>query len=156
MNKSQNTLLALEAALERIKQGKPKRIPTTRKLSVRAVEEEANLGNGSGYYYPEFVEKVKKTKADIAAGKGETVQPEIQAVRIKLKEQKRIKENYKEKYEAAKEQLALFAAAQHHLNDKLVQALTKIDELEFENESLKAELVEFKRSKIASIDSMKS
>ncbi len=62
MSKSENTLLLLEAALDRIAQGRAKRIPTTRKLSVRAVEEEANLGNGSGYYYPEFVMKVNKPK----------------------------------------------------------------------------------------------
>ncbi|MDE1266081.1 hypothetical protein L9W98_17515 [Vibrio aestuarianus] len=118
MSKSENTLIALEAALERIAQGKPKRIPTTRKLSVRAVEEEANLSNSSGYYYPDFVQKVKQVKANIAEVKGEYVQPEIQSVHTKLSEQKRIKNNYREKYEAAKEQLANFAAAQHHLNDK--------------------------------------
>ncbi|MDC5808419.1 hypothetical protein AB6H46_24875 [Vibrio alginolyticus] len=151
MSKSENTRLALEAALERIKQGKPKRIPTHRKLSVRAVEEEANLGNGSGYYYPEFVEKVKQTKAEIAAGKGEIVQPEIQTVRTKLKEQKRIKDNYKTKYEAEREKLALFAAAQHHLNDKLVQALAHIEDLEFKNSQLREELVQLKRSKVVSI-----
>lgn len=151
MSKSENTLLKLEAALERIKQGKPKRIPTHRKLSVRAVEEEANLGNGSGYYYPEFVEKVKKTKADIAEGQGEIVQPEIQTVRTKLNEQKRIKNNYKEKYEAERDKLAIFAAAQHHLNDKLVKALSRIDELEYENANLKTELTELKRNKIVSI-----
>lgn len=151
MSKSENTLLALEAALERIKLGKPKRIPTHRKLSVRAVEEEANLGNGSGYYYPEFVEKVKKTKADITEGKGETVQPEIQSVRTKLNEQKRIKQNYKEKYEAEREKLSLFAAAQHQLNDKLVKALCDIEELEFEVASLRSQLTELKRSKITPI-----
>jgi hypothetical protein len=84
MSKSENTLLMLEAALDRISQGKPKRIPATRKLSVRAVEEEAGLGNGSGYYYPEFVQKIKQVKADIAEAKGEYVQPEIQSVRLKL------------------------------------------------------------------------
>ncbi|MEI8601577.1 hypothetical protein P4S55_11845 [Shewanella sp. PP-Sp27a-2] len=151
MNKSENTLLMLEAALDRISQGKPKRIPATRKLSVRAVEEEANLGNGSGYYYPEFVEKVKQVKTEIVAGKGEIIQPEIQNVRTKLNEQKRIKDNYKAKYEAEKEKIALFAAAQHHLNDKLVQALAKIDDLEFENTSLKEKLTELKRSKIVPI-----
>ncbi|WP_024604572.1 MULTISPECIES: hypothetical protein [unclassified Pseudoalteromonas] len=151
MSKSENTRLALEAALERIKQGKPKRIPTHRKLSVRAVEEEANLGNGSGYYYPEFVEKVKQTKAEIAAGKGEIIQPEIQTVRTKLKEQKRIKENFKAKYEAEREKLALFAASQHHLNDKLVQALAHIEGLEFENSQLREELAQLKRSKVVSI-----
>ncbi|WP_337219944.1 hypothetical protein [Vibrio parahaemolyticus] len=151
MNKSENTQLALEAALERIKQGKPKRIPTHRKLSVRAVEEEANLGNGSGYYYPDFVEKVKQTKAEIAEGNGEIVLPEIQSVRTKLNEQKRIKQNYKEKYESEKEKLALFAAAQHHLNDKLVKALARIDELEYENAELKDELAKLKRSKVVAI-----
>ncbi|WP_172580292.1 hypothetical protein [Vibrio harveyi] len=151
MSKSENTRLVLEAALERIKQGKPKRIPTHRKLSVRAVEEEANLGNGSGYYYPEFVEKVKQTKAEIAAGKGEIIQPDIQTVRTKLKEQRRIKENFKVKYEAEREKLALFAAAQHHLNDKLVQALAHIEDLEFENSQLREELAQLKRSKVVSI-----
>lgn len=151
MSKSENTLIALEAALERIAQGKPKRIPTTRKLSVRAVEEEANLGNGSGYYYPDFVEKVKQTKAEIAAGNGKVVQPEIQTVRTKLKEQKRIKENFKAKYDAEREKLALFAAAQHHLNDKLVQALARINELEYENTELQEEIAMLKRSKVVSI-----
>ncbi|HFQ4886490.1 TPA: hypothetical protein ACGU4A_003756 [Vibrio vulnificus] len=151
MSKSENTRLALEAALERIKQGKPKRIPTHRKLSVRAVEEEANLGNGSGYYYPDFVEKVKQTKLEIATGKGEIAQPEIQTVRSKLKEQKRIKDNYKTKYEAEREKLALFTAAQHHLNDKLVQSLARIDELEYENAELKDELAKLKRSKVVAI-----
>ncbi|KAB0458878.1 hypothetical protein [Vibrio kanaloae] len=151
MGKSENTLIALEAALNRIAQGNPKRIPTHRKLSVRAVEEEANLGNGSGYYYPEFVEKVKQVKADIAKAKGEYVQPEIQSAQTKLNEQKRIKQNFKEKYESEKEKLALFAAAQHHLNDKLVQALARIDELEYENEELKEKLSDLKRSKIVAI-----
>lgn len=151
MSKSENTLLLLEAALERIKQGKPSRIPAHRKLSVRAVEEEANLGNGSGYYYPDFVEKVKQTKAEIATGKGEIVQPELNTVRSKLKEQKRIKNNYKAKYEAEREKLALFATAQHHLNDKLVHALARIDELEYENELLKEQVTQLKRTTITPI-----
>ena len=151
MSKSKDTLLALEAALERIKLGKPKRIPTHRKLSVRAAEEEANLGNSSGYYYPEFVEKVKQTKAEIAASKGEIVQPEVQRVRTKLNEQKRLKENFKTKYLAEKERLKLFAASQHHLNDKLVQALARIDNLEYENAELREELAKLKRSKIVPI-----
>lgn len=151
MGKSENTLVALEAALDRITNGKPKHIPKSRKLSVRAVEEEAKLGNGSGYYYPEFVEKVKQTKVDIAEGKGEYVQPEIQAVRGKLKEQKRIKNNFKHKYEVEREKLALFAAAQHHLNDKLVQALARIDELECENTELREQLAKLKRSTVVPI-----
>ncbi|NOI37618.1 hypothetical protein F0251_04095 [Vibrio sp. 070316B] len=151
MGKSESTLTTLETALQRIIQGKPNRIPTSRKLSVRAVEEEASLGNGSGYYYPEFVEKVKQCKAEIAKAKGDYVQPEIQIVRIKLKEQKRIKQNFKAKFESEKEKLALFAAAQHHLNDKLVQALARINELEYENKELREKLAKLKRNKIAQI-----
>lgn len=151
MGKSENTLIALEAALNRIAEGKPKRIPPHRKLSVRAVEEEASLGNGSGYYYPEFVEKVKQVKVEIAAGNGEYIQPDIQTVREKLNEQKRIKNNFKEKYNQAKDQLALFAASQHHLNDKLIQALVRIDELEYENAELREQLATLKRNKVVSI-----
>lgn len=53
---SKNAKLALEAVIERIIAGHLKRIPATRKLSVRAVEEEVNLDNSSCYYYP----KVKR------------------------------------------------------------------------------------------------
>ncbi|WP_412514010.1 hypothetical protein [Shewanella indica] len=151
MSRSENTLVALEAALERIVEGKPKRIPATRKLSLRAVEEEAKLGNGSGYYYPDFVQKVKQIKADIAESKGLYIQPEIQSVRSKLKEEKRIKNNYKDKYEAVKQKLSDFAAAQHHLNDKLIKALSDKEELEIENTNLRAELAKLKRSKVVAI-----
>lgn len=151
MSKSENTLLILEAALERITRGKPKNIPTTRKLSVRAVEEEAKLGNGSGYYYPDFVQKVKQIKAEIAKGNGEYVKPEVDVVREKLNEQKRIKSNFKQKYEEAREKLSSIAASQHHLNDQLVRALARIEELEYENEELKEKLAKSNRSKIVPI-----
>jgi len=151
MDKSENTLVALEAALERIVQGNPRRILARRKLSVRAVEEEANLGDGSAYYYEDFIKKVKQAKTDISQAKGEYVQPEIESVRTKLNEQKRIKNNFKEKYKTEKEKLANFAAAQHHLNDKLVKALARIDDLEFENANLKEENVNLRRNKIVPI-----
>ncbi|TOM54835.1 hypothetical protein CGH72_21305 [Vibrio parahaemolyticus] len=151
MSKRETTLIVLEAALERIVQGKPEHIPATRKLSVRAIEEEANLGNGSGYYYPDFVQKVKAVKAEIAQNSGRVIQPEIQAVRSKLNNEKRIKENYREKYESMKADLTHFAAAQHHLNDKLVKALSDKEELEIENANLRAELAKLKRSKVVPI-----
>ncbi|MBQ4679037.1 hypothetical protein [Aeromonas dhakensis] len=77
--------------------------------------------------------------------------PEIQAVRAKLNEQKRIKTNYKEKYEAEKNKLALFAAAQQQLNDKLVKELAQISALEYENAELKEELITLKRGMITAI-----
>ncbi len=47
--------------------------------------------------------------------------------------------------------LALFAASQHHLNDKLVQALARVDHLEYENTGLREELAKLKRNKVVSI-----
>lgn len=72
-------------------------------------------------------------------------------MRTKLKKQTRIKDNYKAKYEAEREKLALFAAAHHHLSDKLVQALARIDELEYGNAELKDKLAKLKRSKVVAI-----
>jgi cell shape-determining protein MreC len=43
------------------------------------------------------------------------------------------------------------AGADHHLNDKLVQALARIDELEHENAELKEEVAKLKRSSVFSI-----
>lgn len=151
MRKSENTLLVLEAALERIVQCKPQNIPITRKLSVRAVEEEAKLGNGSGYYYPDFVKKVKKTKVEIAKHNGEYVKPEVDTIRDRLNEQKRIKNNFKKKYTETKAKLSLIAASQHHLNDQFVKALARVDDLEFENAELREELAKFKRSQVVPI-----
>ncbi|MGT2593416.1 hypothetical protein ACVQ79_13170 [Vibrio cholerae] len=151
MSKRKTTLIALEAALERIIQGKPKRISKTRKLSVRAIEEEANLGNGSGYYYPDFVKKIKAVKAEIVQDSGRLIQPDIMAVRSKLNNEKRIKENYRDKYESMKADLENFAAAQHHLNDKLAYALTRINDLEHENADLRETIAQLKRSTISPI-----
>lgn len=151
MSKKENTLIILEAALARILEGNPKRIPNTRKLSLRAVEEEANLGNGSGYYYPDFVLKVKNAKASIVKGSKENVRTEIDSVREKLKEQRRIKDGYKGKYLALRKTFSEVAAQQHHLNDALRKALVTIDTLEREKAELREALAQAKRSQVTSI-----
>ena len=151
MSKKQNTLLTLEAALERIIQGQPKRIPATRKLSVRAVEEEANLGNGSGYYYPELVEKVKQAKAQSANTNHETPTTDVSSIREKLNNQKRIKEKFRDKNDQLQHNLSQLAANQHHLNDALRKAHAKVDELERENAELRESLTEVKRGEITKI-----
>lgn len=151
MSKKKNTLIALEAALSRVVEGNPKRIPVTRKLSVRAIEEETNLGNGSGYYYPEFVEKVKKTKAEMAANSGIAPRSDTERLRAKAKQETRIKEKYKQEKDELKAMVARMAAEHHHLNDALRKALVRIDELEQENSELTDKLVEARRNSITSI-----
>lgn len=148
---SKNSKIALEAALERIIAGEPKRIPASRKLSVRAVEEEANLGNGSGYYYPEFIEKVKKTKTDMAAPPGLTPRTDTERLRAKAKQETRIKEKYKQEKLELKSIVARMAAEHHHLNDTLRKALVKIDELERERDIMKNELHKLKRNSVIKI-----
>ncbi len=97
------------------------------------------------------LEHIKQSKTEIADGNGGIVQPDLQTVRTKFKKQKRIKSNFKDKYETEREQLALFAAAQYHLNDKLVKALARIDELEYENAELREKLNKLKKSTVVPI-----
>lgn len=151
MNMSNNTLIALEEALQRIVDGEPKRITKDRKLSARAVEEEANLGNGSSYYYPELIEKVKQEKEKIVSRKNELVRPDIDKLRDELNDQKRIKNDYREKNTSLINTIKQISASQHHLSDALRKALTKINELEIENAELREELAKEKRSKVTSI-----
>ena len=94
---------------------------------------------------------MKQTKADIAKGNGEYVKPTVDTFRDKLNEQKRIKSNFNQKYEDTKERLSVIAASQHHLNDQLVKALARIDDLEYENAELREELAKLKRSLVAPI-----
>lgn len=53
----------LRAALQRILEGKPRLIDTNRKLSVRAVEDEADVGKDTAYYYEDFIDEIKEKKS---------------------------------------------------------------------------------------------
>lgn len=53
----------LRAALQRILEGKPRLIDTNRKLSVRAVEDEADVGKDTAYYYDDFIDEIKEKKS---------------------------------------------------------------------------------------------
>ncbi|MCX9559636.1 MAG: hypothetical protein RPT12_16485 [Vibrio anguillarum] len=153
MSKKEQTLLALDAALHRLIQGKPKRVLVTRKLSIRAIEEEANLGNGSGYYYPEFVEKVKQIKRKQTRKEKSTNKSDNQRLHETLKNEKRIKEKYRSAMEQLTLQVHQMAAEHHHLNDLLRKALSRTEELERFNQELKDQLVSLRRSTITSINS---
>jgi hypothetical protein len=62
---SDSGLNKLEAAFERIKNGNTTLIPAGAKLTIRNVETEAGMGDGSAYYYPEFIDVIKATKKDL-------------------------------------------------------------------------------------------
>ncbi|WP_154115045.1 hypothetical protein [Vibrio cincinnatiensis] len=145
MKKSENTLLQLEAALQRILNGKTKRIPEHRKLSVRAVEEEAGLGNGSCYYYKEFKLKVQSEAAKIKASSSITpTESDLEKLRFKRNEEKRIKIQYREQVDELKAMVAKMAAEHHQLSHALRKAHLKITQLE-------NELIEQQRKQIVRI-----
>lgn len=157
MTKSENTLIRLEAALERILEGEPKRIPKNRKLSIRAVEEEANLGNGSCHYYSEFSSKVRilksKQKSSSSQQKADTEYTD--SLRSKASNEKRIKEKYRSENVQLKKTIQQLAAEHHQFNELIRRHKAQSKQLEIENkelsaalENIKEELTQLKRERI--------
>ncbi|MCI4450922.1 MULTISPECIES: hypothetical protein [Enterobacteriaceae] len=137
MRKKLDTSEALRAALNRIINGQTTRISKTRKLSIRSVEEEANLGNGSSYYYPEVIEEIISHKKKLTKNSTANSLPNQQHNNEKFLQEKRIKDKYKKGYFLLKNSLAQMATEHHHLNDALRKALASIDELEKELSDLR-------------------
>ncbi|MEZ9556348.1 hypothetical protein AB4248_15585 [Vibrio splendidus] len=132
MGKSHITRLKIEEALERILQGKPKVIYSTQKLSVKAVEEEAGLGSGSVYYYPDIVRKIKNHsfKKQSNAQNSSLYDEKISSLREQLKKEKRLKEKYRIAATDLKTQLANMASQHNQLALIIQQYQYKIAELE--------------------------
>lgn len=135
-----NTLLSLEAALQRILNGEPKRIPASRKLSIRAVEEEANLGNGSAHYYPIILEKIRSAKVERQIKvDGKTPTSAVEKSKQLRKKETVLKVKYRDKVDSLLVERAQMAAVHHQLSSALREAYLRISALE-------KELVEAKRS----------
>ncbi|TDX15910.1 hypothetical protein EDF88_3357 [Buttiauxella sp. BIGb0552] len=149
MNKKYNTLLRLEAALDRILCGEPQRIAQSRKLSVRAVEVESGLGNGSAYYYTEIIEKITKLKQE-SNSPFAVDSPKHQQAKWKQKaiEAERLKNKFRDENITLKNINSQIAADQYKQMSSLKEALLRILALEKKIEELDIELVETKRKKI--------
>ena len=102
MSKSQITRVELENALKRILSRQTKRINPNRKISVKAVEEEAGLGDGSAYYYKDIVSTIKETaiKSSPKTRKQNLYEEKIANLRERLANEKRLKEKYYKQAEA--------------------------------------------------------
>ena len=138
MKKSENTLIKLEAALQRIIERKTKRIPDHRKLSVRAVEEEAGLGNGSCYYYPDFKLRVQSEAQKLKCLTPDTaVQSDVEILREKRNQERKIKIQYREKVAVLTQRLTSMAAEHHQLSHALRHAYSRIESLEHQGIELK-------------------
>ncbi|ENV3666420.1 MULTISPECIES: hypothetical protein [Vibrio] len=134
MGNSSVTRAKIEEALQRIVQGKPKIVPSTQKLSVKAVEEEAGLGSGSIYYYPDVVQKIKEhsLKKKHCDKDSSLYEEKISHLREQLKKEKRLKEKYRSEVTDLKTQLANMASQHNQLALMIQQYQYKIAELDSE------------------------
>jgi hypothetical protein len=81
----------LKTAFERIKNGHTTVIPVGAKLTIRNVETEAGMGDGSAYYYPEFIDAIKAAKKDLKThGRRSS---SVQSTSISAKNKELIKRN---------------------------------------------------------------
>ncbi|MBF4249534.1 hypothetical protein EA007_00620 [Vibrio anguillarum] len=132
MSKSQITRVELENALKRILSRQTERIDPNRKISVKAVEEEAGLGDGSAYYYKDIVAKIKNAAIQHSPKvKSHNVYEEkIAKLRERLANEIRLKDKYRQQVEDYKEQLANMASQHNQLALMIQQYQYKIAELE--------------------------
>lgn len=147
MNKKENTHQLLHASLKRLLDGKPQRVTPGRKLSIRAIEEESGLGNGSAYYYPDLIQEVRRHQKTISPGspagtrRRNQISEDAERIKLKLK-----KEN-----QELKALNAGIAADQYRQALALTEALTRITELESRLQELTTELIELRRKSITPI-----
>lgn len=132
MSKSQITRVELENALKRILSGKTERIAPNRKISVKAVEEEAGLGDGSAYYYKDIVSTIKETAINNSAEvrSQNLYEEKIANLRGRLANEKRLKEKYYKQAEDYKKQLSEMASQHNQLALMIQQYQYQIAALE--------------------------
>lgn len=149
MNKKENTLLRLEAALDRILKGEPKRVLPSRKLSVRAIEIESGLGNGSAYYYPEIIGKITEIKhKDGPHTSTDQSIHQNDKWKQKLNESERLKNKSRDEARDLRKLNSQIAADQYRQMTALREALLRISELEKEIEIINTQLISEKRKNI--------
>lgn len=131
MNKSQITRAELEDALKRILSGKTERIDPNRRLSVKAVEEEAGLGDGSAYYYKDIVTTIKEAviQNQPKVRKQSIYQEEISGLKERLANEKRLKEKYYKQVEEYKNKLGEMASKHNQLALMVQQYQYQVAEL---------------------------
>lgn len=126
--------------------GEPHRVLPSRKLSVRAIEVESGLGNGSAYYYPEIILKIEKIKQEIKShtSAGKPI-PQSDKWKHRANEAGRLKEKFRNEVRELKKLNAQIAADQYKQMSALKEALLRIAQLEIIIEDLNKQLINAKR-----------
>jgi hypothetical protein len=148
-NRSEETLLRLQAALHRLLEGSPERTKLDGRISISRVNAEAGLSSGAIYYYKEFVKEAKevianrKSKQEIALSLATL--PSTEKVRIQRDNEKRLKEEYRDQRDQIKSFCDQVVAKNASLEFALFEALEKIESLQDEIRSMK--VIEIKKVK---------
>jgi len=130
MDKSQLTIKELEQAFNRILTQKTIRISPERKLSVKAVEDEAGLGDGTAYYYGAVVEKIKVAINESKTPCDKNKKTHDDALRARLKKEVKLKEKYREEIKEYKKKLSLLASQNNEFAISIQQFKQRVLELE--------------------------
>lgn len=146
MNEKKLTLLRLEAAFERLS---GKHVPGKR-ISIRAIETEAGLGNGSAYYYPEFIRKVYTFhhRMQTISGDQKATSYRVRGSAGDNSELIRLKKKFHNEVLELRKFNAQIAADQYRQMSELNEARIRIRELEDIIADLQKQLTEAKRKLI--------
>lgn len=125
------TELELFNAIDRIINKETIRIPSSRKLSVRAVEDETGLADGSAYYYEDVIKKIKELVLSNKK-KGSNTQSitDLKLLKDKLKKEINTKNKYREKIALLDNRIKLMAKEHNELFQQMIMYKEKADVLE--------------------------
>jgi hypothetical protein len=117
--KKQITEGRLRAALDRLLAGKPEKVPTNGKLSIKRVNDEAGLSRSYIYKFPEIVDEAEKAIAEYIKEHGENYAQElvevgedenrIEKLKRQLATETRLKKEYKQQRDNIKTAADLIA-----------------------------------------------
>lgn len=138
MSKAEDTRQDLMDAIDRIMEGKPLRVPLSRKLSVKAVEDEASLGDGTAYYYRDVVDRVKILKAKRPEALSTAGVSNQSKDRVQLGRERKLKSKYRNQIRVLSERLSSMAAIHNSLALRNRELARLLDECRKEIRILKS------------------
>lgn len=143
------TVQRLEAALERLINGKPERTLNDGRISLSRINKEAGLSSGGIYYYAEFVDKarkeIEKHKSQKSGCSSKSNKISIDKLRAQRDKERELKERYRSQRDEIKKFCDQVVAHNANLEFSLYEALERIDALEAEVKKVK--VVELDRGK---------
>ena len=127
---SESTERELFDAITRIKNGTPQIVAVGRKLSAKAVEEEAGVGLSTAYHYPNVIQRIKDLKSAAKQKSGQATPTQKDKYRSNIKEQEGIKERYREERDEYKAELDKSVSREANLVYQLWVSRRQVSDLE--------------------------